>query len=304
MPGCTLPRLLLTLYLSSHYCYHTQAQSPTPKSVSIWEIRDHDNVVYLAGSVHLLRESDLPIPDCYFRAYRECKHVYFELDMKLVGQPEMKQRMLEMAQLPPEMTLSRFIPKETLARLQTYVRSKGVSAKTLNHLKPGMVIPTLSALSAREMGASPDNGIESLIYSRCKEDGTSVSGLETPEYQLSMFDELDPKSLDRLINQAIDDADKPADTLEKLLKAWRHGDNDTLDKLITEKTPRGGNVHDVVMVKRNQNWLPVIEQSIKSSQNDLFLVGAGHLVGPDGIVQMLTTKGYQVTQLNRDSLQN
>lgn len=280
------------------------AQHSKRNTISIWEVRDEDNVVYLAGSVHLLRESDLPIPAGYYRAYQDSDHIYFELDMAQISQPEMKRRMIELGRLPENQNLSFYLSGKTLRKLHRHVAEKGIPGHMMDRLKPGMVLLTLSALSAGEKGASADNGVEALLYRRCVEDRKATSGLETPEFQLSMFDGFSPDLLEKLIHEAIEESGPDENLVENLIQAWREGDCDAVEKLIFDQSPESAAVHEIVMAKRNRSWLPVIEKSIAGKRNEMFVVGAGHLIGKDGVVDLLRKKGYRVRQLTNESLVN
>jgi uncharacterized protein YbaP (TraB family) len=51
-----------------------------------------------------------------------------------------------------------------------------------------------------------------------------------------------------------------------------------------------------LLIQRNKNWVQQIEGAMRNNKNFLFVVGAGHLVGPESVVDMLKERGYQVKQ--------
>ena len=85
--------------------------------------------------------------------------------------------------------------------------------------------------------------------------------------------------------------------LQQLVDAWRDGNVQVLDRLLNQDKQSDPLTHDVLFSKRNTKWIPEIERFAHGDANYLIIVGAGHLVGEDGVVAQLRRAGYSVQQL-------
>ena len=105
--------------------------------------------------------------------------------------------------------------------------------------------------------------------------------------------------MQRALNET-EDGRKAKDKLKKefrdLMKAWRTGDSDKLEKMLNEASREAPAVFKRLVTDRNQRWAPKIEEWSRGNQNVIVVVGAGHLVGSEGVVELLRKKGLKVTQ--------
>lgn len=266
--------------------------------VCVWKVSDADNVVYLAGSVHLLRQSDMPIPGAYGQVYEDSEEVIFEVDMATMSDPSTLLKLQKLGSLPEGETLEDHLSEKTMTALRAYLGASGVPAMLMEKLKPGMLLITISALEAMKLGASPELGLETTFYKLCVEDGKPSSGLETLEYQLSRFDELTDKEIDKELAEGLDKIDETAKMLGGLIGAWKVGDTEKMNQILTEQMVEDSPIQKLLLTDRNKNWIPAIEKALAGKKNTMFLVGAAHLIGEDSVVDILQKKGLKVEQLS------
>ena len=81
-----------------------------------------------------------------------------------------------------------------------------------------------------------------------------------------------------------------------MITAWRNGDTKSLEQLLSESYAQYPELFRVLTTDRNRAWLPVITGLLHEDQDYLVIVGALHLVGKDGIIQLLQQQGFQVVQ--------
>jgi uncharacterized protein YbaP (TraB family) len=263
----------------------------------VWKLGDGDNTVYVAGSVHLLREDDFPLPEVFDVAYEDSSELVFEVDMALLSGPEAIATMKRLGTFPLGERLSDHLGEDTYARLQDYLLSRRLPAATFDRLKPGLVFLTISSLEAMRLGARADLGLETRYYQRADEDGKPSRGLETIEFQLSRFDELTEKEVDQLLRDTLEDIDEMPDLITELIEAWKSGSTRELDKLLNEQFGKDDRVRELLLTDRNRNWVPEIEKALAGKKNIMFIVGAAHLVGKDSVIDLLRKKGYRVEKL-------
>ncbi len=269
-------------------------------TAAIWKLSDDNSTVYLAGSVHLLRERDMPYPKTYDTVYEDSEELVFEIDMKEMNAPGAAIKMRQLGTLPTGKTLGDHLSQETLAALDGYLKANNLPAGMFNQFTPGMVYLTLGSMEALRQGARPDLGIEMQFHKKAEKDGKPGSGLETTAYQMSRFNELDVETLNELIKETIEASDQNEDTLNSIIEAWKSGDAERLQKLVHDEMAERPAVLEILLVERNQNWIPVIEEKLAGDKNVMFIVGAAHLVGEGSVVQLLEDKGHKPMQLGTD----
>lgn len=304
-------RLLLTLLTSAAAATTSLAkESPAAKDVapakdtatatspetSLWTLTDEDSTVYLAGSVHLLREKDMPMPPAFSVAYDDSEELVFEIDMNILSSPATALKIRELGSLPEGETLDQLFQPETMTALRAYLAEGELPPSLFDQFTPGMVYLTLGSMQAVREGAKPELGVETQFYIRAKQDGKPVRGLETPEYQMSRFNEFDLETIESLIQETLDEADEECDTLDQVIRAWKDGDTETLKNLIVDKMGERPEIARVLLDERNANWIAPIETALAGDKNVLFVVGTAHLVGENSVIDLLEKKGYEVTQ--------
>src|SRR5262249_42499773 len=102
---------------------------------------------------------------------------------------------------------------------------------------------------------------------------------------------------DRMLAQSLSDLDQERANVTTLADAWRAGDAPTVERIVLQGLKEDRLMYDRLLVERNRNWLPKLEALFARSGHALVVVGAAHLVGPDGLLALLKAKGYRVEQL-------
>ena len=241
-----------------------------------------------------------PYPKAYDTVYEDSEELVFEIDMKEMNAPGAAIKMRQLGTLPAGKTLGDHLSQETLAALDGYLKANNLPAGMFNQFTPGMVYLTLGSMEALRQGARPDLGIEMQFHKKAEKDGKPGSGLETTAYQMSRFNELDVETLNDLIKETIQASDQNENTLNSIIEAWKLGDAQSLQKLVHDEMAERPAVLEILLVERNQNWIPVIEEKLAGDKNVMFIVGAAHLVGEGSVVQFLEDKGHKPVQLGID----
>ncbi len=269
-----------------------------PKMTPIWKVSDADSTVFLAGSVHLLREEDLPLPTAFDRVYAEAEDLVFEIDMRTMASPETVSEMRRLSALPDGETLADRFGEETMERLRDYAMEQGKPAGFFDSFTPGMTYLMVSLLEASRHGAKPELGLESTFFTKAVTDGKPSRGLETVAFQISCLGRFEDAKLEEWILASLQHLEEEeGHAFDKITEAWRKGEGEKLAAILKEDPGYSPELYEVLLVERNRNWIPEIEKALAEKHDVMFLVGAAHLVGDDGLVELLTKKGLVVTQL-------
>lgn len=267
---------------------------------AVWSISDEDSTVYLAGSVHILREADLPIPKIFKQVYDESEEVVFEIDMATMNHPATAKQVREIGTLPKGVTLADKLQPETIEKFKGYLDKRGVPYAAFQNFTPGMAYLTMASLESLRMGARPDLGLETQYFNFASEDGKPSRGLETVEFQMSRFNEFTDEEMDEALSKTLDEIEEMAESIDELISTWKSGDMKGLEALIIEQMAPTPRIKEILLDERNENWIPEIEKSLAEKHNVMFLVGAAHLVGEGSVIDLLRKKGLTVTNLENE----
>jgi uncharacterized protein YbaP (TraB family) len=149
----------------------------------------------------------------------------------------------------------------------------------------------------QKAGFDPELGLDKHFYEQAKRDGKSVQGLETIEYQISRFDEMPIELQDHLLAETLKSLDTERGSMSKMIESWRTGDAAAVERIVLKDLQQEPVLYKRLLVERNNNWMPKLDALFARKGRALVVVGAAHLVGPDGLLTMFRAKGYKVEQL-------
>ncbi|MEM7601378.1 MAG: TraB/GumN family protein, partial [Verrucomicrobiota bacterium] len=263
----------------------------------IWLLESDTANVILAGSVHLLREKDLPIPAPFDEAYEIADRLVFELDMNEMNSPATAMAVRQQGVLPEGESLEDYFDAETLKAIKVYAGDLGLPRAVVEQMRPGTLFVTLTSLAAMRHGARPDLGIEIQYFKKAVKDEKPTSGLETMQYQMGIFHEISIETLTRLFQEMIEEVDESEESLDDIIAAWKSGDPKQIEEIIVAELAEEEEVKRLLLDDRNQNWIPVIEEALKGNETVMFIVGAAHLAGEGSVIDLLQKKGYEPYQM-------
>lgn len=282
-----LPRIFL-LALSLMLPSLATAKGPT------WKVSSGENTLYLGGSIHLLSQSDYPLPASLDKAYSKAETVVFETDIKKISQPSFQQETLHYLTYPDGITLDQVLDKNTYARLEKHLQSRGVALAQLNHLKPGMLAMTITLLELQRWGLA-GTGVDEHYSKRAEANNIPQAQLETALSQVQKIASMGEGQESDFIRHTLQELESLPVVMQNLKNAWRSGDSQQLNALILEPLrAEFPLIYQSLIVDRNIAWLPQFIKMLHSTEVELVLVGAAHLVGEDGLLVQLEELGYTV----------
>ncbi|MBY4677688.1 TraB/GumN family protein [Marinobacterium arenosum] len=263
----------------------------------VWLVERAENKLYLAGTVHLLSASDLPLPAAFDRAYRQSERVYLETDLGLLQSQATQQRLMQSLYYPPGEQLDQYLPEKLQQRLRRRLEHYGASYERALAMKPAGVMLMLLQLELQRLGIQ-HQGADMIYYQRARQQGKPLGGLESVDQHLYFISSLGEGREAEFIDRTLNDVAQVGQQMPALVAAWRQGDLQRLQHLvIDEMREQYPDIHRQLLTDRNRHWLPQIEQLLEDAPVEMVLVGIGHLVGAGGLLQMLSERGYKISQL-------
>jgi uncharacterized protein len=297
-------RNLFTAALSALIC--TTATASTPKQhvfasaktvrPGIWKLADADTTIYLFGTIHVL-------PKAYpWRTKRFNKIAAgadeLVLEVADLNDPaktaETFMRLAITPGLPP--VLDR-VPAAKRPGLSALITKSGLPAANLNQFESWAVAITLAAGMLSELNVSPDDGVERILTAQFEGAKKPISGLETSEYQLGIFDKLPAAAQTTFLAGMVDETEDPVKEFAAMLSAWSTGNDKAIALTFDDESKLSPELTEVLLRQRNANWTMWLKNRLDRPGTVLVAVGAGHLAGPDSVQAMLGTKGVKVSRV-------
>ena len=151
--------------------------------------------------------------------------------------------------------------------------------------------------NGRRPASTRTSGLDKHFYDLAQTAGKPVQGLETAEYQISRFDEMSMPEQEKLLTETVKDLDTELTSVGTLADAWKNGDQAAVERIVLKDLKQDPLMYQRLLVERNNNWLPKIEALFVRPSPAFVVVGAAHLVGPDGLLAKLRAKGYTIEQM-------
>jgi hypothetical protein len=254
------------------------------------------STAYLLGSLHVLTAEYYPLSATINKAFAESKTLVEEVDIDETSDPMIMMAALSKAMLTDGRTLDQIIAPELYAEVTKRAEAAGLPMAAIQRMKPWLVAITLMVPTLQAAGFKAELGVDRHFFDRAKDSGMKRQGLETMAYQLDRFDSLSPKMQEELLKTTIQDLDKEVASVKEMAAAWSFGDVAALEKFTLTEMKNAPELYQLLLVERNNNWIPHVEACLKDNAGCFIVVGAAHLVGPDGLPALLAKKGYKVTQ--------
>jgi uncharacterized protein YbaP (TraB family) len=262
-----------------------------------WKATGKGGTIYLVGSIHVMAESFYPLNPALEAAFADSDLLVEEVDLGEMNDPATAMSMLSRGMLPSNQSLDKLLSPSTLALLKKSTAALGPDAAPLMRFKPWMLAIALQGLELMKAGFNPALGLDQHFYDQAKSAGRAVQGLETVDYQISRFDGMTPEQQDRMLAETLKELETETATVGKLGDSWKAGDAPAVERVVLADLKSDPVMYQRLLVERNKNWMPKIEALFARRTKAMVVVGAAHLVGPDGLLAMLKTKGYTIEQL-------
>ena len=255
---------------------------------------------YLFGTMHLLCADDIILSDSLTIAIKNSDNVYLELDMDNIM--EMMSAMTQMT-MRNDTTLADLLSKEDYERVKKYFEENSTMLpfSMLETYKP--LLATSLIMQQKGSGSCSNMiSMEQLVMKEAKNNGVKIKGIETMMYQVSIFDSIPYKFQAQQLLKMIEEGDKDDGTEMKLITdAYREQDLSVMEEM-TKKADMGiENFTDLLLYNRNRNWAEKLK-ILMMERSLVVAVGAGHLPGDKGLINLLKKAGYKVEPVKNEMI--
>jgi len=266
----------------------------------LYEVKSDTATVYLFGTLHVGKPEFYPLGREANRALTEAQKLYLEVNLT---DPSVASTINAVATYPAGQSLERSLPPALMMKVDTALERYKLPRESALRMKPWMLGQTLLLLEAARRGYDPTFSSEMYLVAFAGAQRKDVLGLETLAEQFALFDGMPEASQERFLEDilaALDDNLIDAQ-LDALVDAWVHADarglEQELEREKSEPTMFAREMLPRLIDERNRSMAEKIAAIARPGTTTFVAVGALHLVGPEGLVELMRKRGFTVRQL-------
>ena len=261
----------------------------------LWSVNGKGNTVYIYGSVHVLPQGGFAIDGKLADAWKNAEKVCLEIDSDAISDEEMQKITLARAMDPEGRDLMTLLGPD-LEKAKAAATAAGVPLEALAQFEPWFAGMMLSIMALQQHGFDIEHGVENIIETAAETDKKPVCAFETADEQLALFDGMPIELQRKFLIQSIEESSEVKADMDKMLVAWRAGDEAAMDKLMEEDFEGYHDLAETLVFRRNENWAEQVSKMLDGGDDVLIVVGAGHLVGDRGLPSLLRKRGFKVAR--------
>jgi uncharacterized protein YbaP (TraB family) len=291
---------------SSEYLpYGSARDNPRPVAAhhqgGLFRVSRDGRVAYLFGTVHVGMRGFYPLPPEVGRALGGANRIVVELDTR--ANDAFLRALERHGRYAPGDDIRRHLSAPTVRSLTAAMHGLGISVASMAAYKPWLVANLLLSAELERKGYRRSDGVEQALLAHAQQHGVKVRQLESAEYQLALYDSMDEAQSERYLKEALDGlADGRAlRTAQAVVEAWSSGDVHALDVALQDSTAGPGVMAEftrrVLLERRNPEMADRIERLMRGDSVTFVGVGLLHLLGANGLPQLLAQRGYLVERV-------
>jgi uncharacterized protein YbaP (TraB family) len=293
----SLSLIVSSLFLIVTFICTTYTWSYAEKSF-LWRVQSKRSTVYILGSIHLLKKDIYPLSRTIENAFEKSDFLAVEADINEIGRLNI-QKLVESAFYSGNDTLEKHVSRSTFDTIKEQTERLGLPVEFVYNQKPWFLGLTLSSMELLKAGYDPNYGMDKYFLSKAS--GTKkILELESLDFQIDLLSGLNDVEQELFLLYTLKDLEILTREVDKLVEAWQSGSVESMEKTVTKsftEDRRFSGIYDKLINKRNRSMALKIEGFLKTKGTCFVVVGAAHLLGDRGIVQLLKGRGYSVEQL-------
>ena len=298
--------ILLTAFLSCAKQTTTPSVSAT-KNALLWEItgKGLKKPSYIYGTIHMIPKADFFLTDAARKAIAESQKVTFEINMEDMTNPMKLIGVASKIMMPKGTRLRDLVSADDYKLIKNRLDSLGLPLQMVEMIKPMFLSSMVEAGGKQNLldpSAAAESSItayETEIMAIAQKQKKKIDGLETMAFQMGLFDSIPYKVQAEMLVKAVKSKDNGDDEFKAMVETYKRQDIEAMSAMMKSGDGNNGelsNYESLLVTKRNLNWIPLMGQMM-NAQPTFFAVGAGHLGGEKGVVNLLRKDGFTVRPL-------
>jgi hypothetical protein len=267
----------------------------------LWKVTGPKGVVYLLGTIHVGKADFYPLPSIIEDSFQTADTLIEEIDTSDPAEAaRIEQGLAAVGGYTNGDTITNHLSEVTRSHLAAYVKKGGLPEPAIASMRPWLVSMLVVQLEMKRRGVDPSYGLDQHFLKEARQSHKPIGALEDVASQLRLLSSLSEESQDHLLLSSLVDMEKLADGLDLLTRAWKAGDTAAIHELVTSgvrEYPQLKPLMTKLFDDRNTAMTAKIARFLQTPKSYFVAVGAGHLVGDQGIPSQLRRKNFKVEQL-------
>lgn len=274
-----------------------------------YKISDKNNTtIYLLGSIHAADDTIYPLNDTIMNSFNDSDYLAVEVDtLSLQNNFDLSLKLAEKMMYNDSTTIKNHIGDELYNKMVNFLKEKKSYSSLYDNYKPVFFESLFENLIINDAMLKSESGIDMYFLSLASENNKKILEVESAEFQYNLLLNT-PLELDKImIEQYIDNYDLNVSQMKDLYELWKKGDKEQLENILINSESQNvteeekklmENYNQSLIIDRNYGMANVLENYFEKKQNVFCVVGLGHVIGDEGIINLLQKRGYDVVQLN------
>jgi uncharacterized protein YbaP (TraB family) len=268
----------------------------------IWTISSDTTDIYLLGSIHVASPDIYPLNSSIEDVFEIAENLVVEVDVTVIDVEETMALMFEYGMYSNGETLKKNLPEDLYASLDEFFKELGLNIGLFNSVRPWVISMLIEQLAVDDLGYAAEYGIDYYFLEKASESNKNIIELESAELQFEMLSSFSDEFMIFYIEESLENLPEKEE-VERLFEAWQNGDVDTMESIVFEaliEEPELTHLYDVLFSQRNIMMADKIEEFLADDEVYFVVVGAGHLIGEGGLIDILSDRGFETEQLNNN----
>lgn len=274
-----------------------------------YKISDKNNTtIYLLGSIHAADDTIYPLNDTIMNSFNDSDYLAVEVDtLSLQNNFDLSLKLAEKMMYNDSTTIKNHIGDELYNKMVNFLKEKKSYSSLYDNYKPVFFESLFENLIINDAMLKSESGIDMYFLSLASENNKKILEVESAEFQYNLLLNT-PLELDKImIEEYIDNYDLNVSQMKDLYELWKKGDKEQLENILINSESQNvteeekklmENYNQSLIIDRNYGMANVLENYFEKKQNVFCVVGLGHVIGDEGIINLLQKRGYDVVQLN------
>ncbi|HEU0095563.1 MAG TPA: TraB/GumN family protein [Rhizomicrobium sp.] len=281
----------MTLLLGLLLAAPAMAKTVTP---TLWHVKGSGGDVYLLGSVHILPPGVQWRSPAITAATAQADVFVFEVPTDAKAVQQLQALVAANGSLPQGESLRASLHPEAQGDFDTAVAASGLQPAAIDHERPWLAGLQMMFTQIAKQGFDRDNGVDTQLLADANKAGKQTRYLETIDQQFALLAPEDRTLELEEFESGLKDLRDVTAEIQPMVDAWGTGDQEKLGVLVNGDLDEFPAARKALLEDRNARWVPQIEAMLREKHTFFITVGAGHLIGPQGVPALLRKAGYKV----------
>ena len=271
------------------------AAADTIANPTLWHVKGPKGEVYLLGSVHILPPGVQWRSPAIKAATARSDVFVFEVPTDAQSVQQLQKLVAANSLLPQGESLRASLHAEAQGDFDAAVAASGLQAAAIDQERPWLAGLQMMFTQIAKKGFDRDNGVDTQLLADAGKAGKETRYLETIDQQFALLAPEDRKLELEEFESGLKDLRDVSAEIQPMVDAWGAGDQEKLGVLVNGDLDEFPAARKALLEDRNARWVPQIEAMLHEKHTFFITVGAGHLIGPQGVPALLRKAGYAVT---------